>query len=77
MALGLNKIKKNPHGRKITPGKPIESLEGPCSSQISSSLLIAKKNWRKISVAHIKKGKPTTHNSGKVKDNSKLEKGQE
>ena len=69
--------KKTPCGRKITPGKPIESLEEPCSSGINSKKQRNKEAEEDFSVAHIKKGKPAAYKIGKVEGNSKLQKGQE
>ena len=70
--------KKTPHSRKITPGKPTESLEEPWSSAINSAAVFdsAEELEEDFSVAHIKKGNPTARNGGKVKSGSKLQKGQ-
>ena len=68
--------KKTPCLWKITLGKPIESLEGPCSSEIKSTTVFDRKE-EDFSVAHfLKKGKPKSRNSEKVKGNSKLPKEQ-
>ena len=71
--------KKTPRGRKITPGKPIESLEEPCSSGKNLTAVFDSNEEAEedFSVSHIKKGKPTARKSGKVKGSSKLQKGQE
>ena len=50
--------KKTRRGRKITPGKPIELLEEPCSSEINSTAVFDSNEEAEedFLVSHIKKG---------------------